>query len=184
MGRQTHFYMLPQDRSVFLRFVQDAYPVTVTLRDSDSPKAFPVADPSVGDSEILCLWNRTLLPRLERKWIPHPGYYRADESEEPILEFTSSLPATWDGKPALLQGRLYGVFEGKLPDFEKWYETLVRWVRKNYRRTPTDIGGYVAPAAYEFYKSGGYLLPNFLPPRTEEWVAEISKQHPSSGPNV
>ena len=182
MGRQIHFYMLPQDRTVFLRVVQDAEPVTVTLRNSDSAKTFPIADPIVGDSETLCLWNSRLLPSLERKWVPHPGYYRADEWGKPILEFTSSVRTTWEGEPALLQGRLFGIFERKSPNFEKWYDSIVRWIRKNYRRGPAELGGYVGPAAYEFYKSGGYLLPNFLPPRTKEWVAEISKQHPFSEP--
>jgi len=89
----------------------------------------------------------------------------------------------WEGKPALVQGRLYGIFDlylGKPPEFEKWYETLVRWIRKNYRKSPTSMGGYLGPAAYEFYNEGGYLLPQFLPPRTEVWLAELDKQHSRS----
>jgi hypothetical protein len=72
---------------------------------------------------------------------------------------------------------LYGVFEGKPPEFKKWYETLVRWIRNNYQKSPTNMGGYLGPAACDFYKKGGYLLAQFLPPRTKEWVAEIAKQH-------
>jgi hypothetical protein len=177
MGRQIHFHMLPDDQKAFLRFVQERDPIVVAIRDSDSKNVQPVTDFDTGPDKTLCLWNPSFLPHLERKWIPDPGYYRLDEFGMPILEFTSSFKATWEEKPALGQGRLYGIFNGKPPDFEKWYEALVRWIRTNYQKNPRGTGGYVGPAAYEFYKSGGYLLPNFLPPRTKVWLTEIGKQH-------
>ncbi len=180
MGRQIHFHMLPDDQNAFLRFVQERAPILVIARDSDSAEVQPAADTDTGPDKTLCLWNRDLLPHLERKWIPEPGYYRADSLKAPILEFSPSFTATWEGKPALGQGRLFGNFEpylGKPQDFEKWYESLVRWIRQNYQKSPASAGGYVGPAAYEFYKGGGYLLPNILPPRTKEWLAEIGKQH-------
>jgi hypothetical protein len=183
MGRQIHFHMLPEDRNTFLRFARECGPVAIILRDADSSEVQPLADLDIGDGKTLCLWNRKLLPHLERKWIPDPGYYRVEGLQTPTLEFTSSFVATWEGKPALGQGRLFGDFDPLLekpPDFEKWYETLVRWIRQNYRKNPASTGGYVGPAAFEFYNRGGYLLPNFLPPRTKEWLAEIGKQHSRS----
>jgi len=169
--------MLPDDQDVFLRFVQERDPVAVGARDSDSAIIEPIADLNIDRDKTLCLWNRKILPSLEREWVPSPGYFTVSESKMPILEFTSSFTATWEGKPALGQGRLYGIFEGKPPEFEKWYESLVRWLRTNYEKNPTGTGGYVGPAAYEFYKSGGYLLPNILPPRTKEWLTAIGRQH-------
>lgn len=177
MGRQIHFHMLPEDRDAFLNFVGERDPVIVTARDSDSAEVKPADEADLGSGNALCLWNRKLLPHLDREWVPNPGYYRADEFKMPILEFTCSFAADWEGKPGLGQGRLYGTFENKPQNFKKWYESLVRWIRKSYRKNPKGIDGYVGPAAYEFYKSGGYLLPNFLPPKTQEWVAEIGKQH-------
>jgi hypothetical protein len=155
----------------------------VITRDSDSAEVQPIADLDIGRDKTLCLWNRKILPSLEREWVPSPEYFTVSELRMPILEFTSSFTATWEGKPALGQGRLFGAFDpylGKSPDFEKWYETLVRWIRRNYQKSPASTGGYVGPAAFRFYESGGYLLPNFLPPRTKEWLAEIGKQHPQS----
>jgi hypothetical protein len=99
------------------------------------------------------------------------------------LEFTPSLLTTWEDKPALVQGRLYGIFGSYLKKplgFEKWYESLVRWIRKHYHRSPASLGGYVGPAALDFYNNGGYLLPQFVPPRTKEWLTEIGKQHSPS----
>jgi hypothetical protein len=180
MGRQIHFHMLLDDQDEFLRFVRKRAPIVVIARDSDSAKVEPAADPDTGPHKTLCLWNRDLLPDLQRKWIPEPGYYRVDSLKVPILEFSPSFAATWEGKPALGQGRIFGNFEqylGKPLDFEKWYGSLVRWIRQNYQKSPASSGGYVGPAAYEFYKGGGYLLPNILPPRTKEWLDEIGKQH-------
>ncbi len=184
MGRQIQFHMTPEDQAEFLHFVQGSDPVLVIARDSSSAQVVP-ADPGSRSGETMCLWNRRLLPRLDRTWIPDPGYYRVDEFSKPILEFTPSFKATWEGAPALGQGRLFGVFDaylGKPPEFEKWYESLVRWIRTNYEKNPRGTGGYVGPAAYEFYKGGGYLLPNVLPPRTKEWLTEIGKQHARSRP--
>ena len=182
MGRQIQFYMLPEDRSEFLHMMQEQDSVAVILRDSDSSGIEPVSE-DVGADKTLCLWNRKLLPSLERKWVPESGYYRVDTLHAPVLEFTSSFTAKWEGKPALGQGRLFGNFEphlGKPDDFVKWYESLVHWIRKHYRKNPASTGGYVGPAAYNFYEKGGVLLPNFLPPKTKEWLAEIGKQHARS----
>ncbi len=179
MGRQIHFYMLPEDQREFLRIVQDHDSTTVILRDSDSPQVDAISE-DVGSDKTLCFWNRKLLPNLERKWIQEPGYYRVDTLYTPILEFTSSFTATWEGKPALGQGRLFGNFEPHLDkpeDFRKWYDALVHWIRQHYRKNPASTGGYVGPAAYKFYENGGYLLPNFLPPRTKEWLTKIGSQH-------
>jgi hypothetical protein len=175
--------MLPEDRAAFLSFVQGRDPVVVTTRDSDSADVQPISDRDIAGGKILCLWNRSVLPSLEREQVPSRGYFTVSGLKIPVLEYISSFTATWEGTPALGQGRLFGNFEAYLekpPEFQKWYEGLVRWIRRNYSRNPESTGGYVAPAAFEFYKRGGYLLPNFVPPRTEEWLAEIGKQHPRS----
>jgi hypothetical protein len=180
MGRQIHFHMLPEDRRAFLSFARQHDPVEIVLRDGDSPEVQSVPDINMDGGKTLCLWNRKILPSFKREWVPDPGYYRVDGLRTPTLELTSSFAATWEGKPALGQGRLFGDFDsylGKSPEFEKWYETLARWIRTNYEKNPTGTSGYVGPAAYDFYSGGAYLLPQFLPPRTEVWLTEIGKQH-------
>lgn len=183
MGRQIHFHLLPEDRDIFLGFAREHDPVAIVLRDADSAEVEVVTDLRIDHGKTLCLWNRKLLPHLERKWIPNPGYYRVDGLRTPTLEFTHSFSATWEGKPALGQGRLFGDFDlhlGKPTEFENWYETLVRWIGKNYKKNPAGSTGYIGPAAFQFYEKGGYLLPQFLPPKTKEWLTEIGKQHSSA----
>src|SRR5258708_8091056 len=184
MGRQIQSYILPEDQRALLDFAENHDSVVATLRDADSPKIQPLTGSQSSESKALVFWNRGLLTNLERKWIPDPGYYRVDTLHLPVLEFIPSLKTTWEGKAAVVQGRLFGDFDpylAKPPEFEKWYESLARWIRKNYRKNSAKIGGYIGPAAYEIYPNGGYLIPNFVPPRTREWLDEISEQHSVKG---
>jgi len=180
MGRQIHFYMLPKDLAEFLQFVQRDTVVVIVRDDSTTADLSAATQLDLESGKTLCFWNRNLLPRLHRTWIREPGYFRTDEFKHAILEFSPSRQSTWEGTPALIQGRLYGIFEEKPPGFEKWYNSLVRWIRSNYSRSRTSFGGYVGPAARAFYENGGYFLPQFLPPRTEVWIAELAKQHSDS----
>ena len=144
------------------------------------------ADPEPLDSipnghQALVLWNRRFVPTLKRRYISsaNPPYYLADEQTEAILEFSTSVLAEWQGLPALTQGRIYGVFDSKAVEFEKWYERITRYIRKNWRKNPVSwMGGYVGPSASEWFDSGGLLLPTYVPPVTSEWLRILGKQHP------
>jgi len=176
--------MLPDDRDGFLRFVQKDDLVAVVADGSDSPIVRPLEQRDFHAHKNVYLWNRRFLPRFELKWIPGPRYYGVDVLDLPLLQLSGSTLTTWEEKPALVQGRLYGIFDPDLekpPEFKKWYESMVRWIRKNYQKNPRGTDGYVGPAAYDFYNKGGYLLPQFLPPRTEVWLSEIGKQHSQPG---
>ena len=181
VGRQIHFHMLDEDLKSFLRIVADRDPVTVTLRDADSSEIRPFVEPA--DGKTLSLWNRDLLANLQREWIPGPDYFRIDTRRTPTLELMPSLKAEWQGKPALVQGRLYGHFDSTLNkprEFEQWYGFLVNWIRRHFAKAPKSVGGYVGAAAHQFYENGGYLLPQFLPPVTDVWLRELGEQHSPS----
>jgi hypothetical protein len=187
MGRQIHFHMLPEDQNAFLRMVKENDPVAVVNGlDPETPNVHPLEEIATDRLQVLMLWNRRLLSDLRREPLgKNARYYKyhIDNSRLPLLELSTCPKTEWEGRPALIQGRLYGDFYPSLnkpPEFERWYEKLVRWIRKNYKRNPAQIlGGYVGPAAYAFYENGGYLLPSFKPPRTEVWLSEITKQHPN-----
>jgi hypothetical protein len=118
---------------------------------------------------------------LKRRYIAaaDPPYYLADEQEEAILELSPSVLTEWRGLPALTQGRIYGVFDSKPVEFEKWYERIIRYIRKNWRKNPVSwLGGYVGPAASEWFDSGGLLLPTYIPPVTDDWIRILGEQRP------
>jgi hypothetical protein len=177
MGRQIQFHVFPEDIQAFLAFVQDHDPVFVTLRDSDSPEIKTVADPSL-ESRVMMLWNQSLINSLERKHIVYPGrtYYGIDASL-PMLEFSPSQLCEWNGRKALLPGRIYGIFDTPIVGHQKWYNALNRWIRKNFVKSTLPLIGYVGPVAYEWYEKGGVLLPMMLPPAiTPAWVSWVEAQ--------
>jgi hypothetical protein len=62
-------------------------------------------------------------------------YFNIDFSA-PVIEFTYESPVleSWNGQPALTQGRIWASFETENQAFEKWYDAVVRWIRKNFIR--------------------------------------------------
>lgn len=177
MGRQVQFHALPNDIRTFLEFVQQRDPVIVAIRDSDSPEVRAFLDPS-SETDVLMLWNQDLLNALKRRHIvaSERDYYSFDSSL-PILEFSPSRFCEWNGRKALRSGRIYGTFDSQSPRFEKWYNALARWIRKNFIKSSLPMIPYVGPAAYDWYKEGGLLLPMMIPPAvTPAWLSWVEAQ--------
>src|SRR3974377_2313324 len=121
--------MLPEDMDVFLSFVTKRDPTVVALRDDDSSKVVPIKNPQ-SETRTMVLWNRRLIPALERKRIDRKGgtdYYRIDP-ELPALELSPSTHCVWESRPALLQGRIYSFSDSPIDEYKKWYGALSRWL--------------------------------------------------------
>ena len=177
MGRQVQFHALPSDIRMFLEFVQKRDPVIVVIRDSNSPDVRALLEPS-SEVNVLTIWNQDLLRSLSRRHIVVPGrdYYGFDSSL-PIVELSPSRFCDWNGREALLSGRIYGAFDSQLPRFEKWYNALAGWIRKRFINSSLPMIPYVGPAAYDWYKEGGLLLPMMIPPAvTPAWLSWVEAQ--------
>jgi hypothetical protein len=177
MGRQVQLHILPPDTGLLLQFIQERDPVIVTLRDTDSPDLSSVPDP-LSETRVMTLWNQALLSSLRRKRIVHSAkQYYAIESSAPTIEFSPSELCQWNGRPALIRGRLYASFEQPIKGHEQWYSALVRWIRKNFAKVPIPLSaGYIGPVAYDWFKKGGLLLPMFRPPLTSRWLSWVEAQ--------
>jgi hypothetical protein len=185
MGKQIQLHMLPDDTRTLWGFITAHDPITLTLKSGDSKRVIPLADP-FGERQVMTLWNHSLLPSLERKPVVSTEgqiYYRIDDGL-PVLEFSPSVACSWDEKNALLQGRIYGLFESHDRPYILWYDSITRWIRRHFIRNPvTSLGGYIGPAAWEWFKAGGILLPMFSPPHTDEWRSFVDQQHPAETPS-
>lgn len=184
MGRQILFHMLPEDMQTFLQFVQERNPIVITRRSSDSPEIRSIPDPP-RETEVMTIWNKALLNSLERILISYPGrdYYGIDESL-PTLELCPSKVCEWNGSSALLQGRIYGFFDKPTTSYERWYNSIVHWIRAHFaKNTVMHVGGYIGPSALKWFREGGILLPMLEPPPTAEWVSFVKSQH-SCGSSV
>lgn len=128
----------------------------------------------------MTLWNTALLGSLERKLVKRPGgsdYYQIDASL-PTLEVSPPRLIKWNGRPALLQGRVNGFFDKPSEGYEQWYDVVARWIRNNFTRNPLKLlDGYIGPQALKWFQDGGILLPMFEPPPTSEWLSFIENQH-------
>ena len=179
MGRQILFHALPGDVAELLRGIERQGPIAVIARSSDSPRVEVVPDPCV-ETQTMTLWNKALLGTLERELVTRPSgadYYRVNDSL-PTLEFSPPRLVEWSGKPALLQGRLYGFFDKPSPGYAEWYDFVTRCVRRQFKKNPLKLlKGYVGPEAFKWFQDGGVLLPMFEPPPSSEWQAFVKGQH-------
>ncbi len=90
----------------------------------------------------MTLWNRDLLPNLRRKKIQlnDGGERFYIEYLHPVLEFSPGTLTTWNSRPALLQGRIYGSDFQERRKYSAWYDSIRRWVAKEFQRNPFGTG--------------------------------------------
>jgi hypothetical protein len=167
--------MLSEDVDALIHFISSRCDLVVTQRYDDAPAINPTSDRSA--ARHLALWNRDLQPQLRRKRIQLDagGERFVIRSEEQILELTNSVLTTWNGRPGLVHGRIYGSEFCDRPEYTKWFESIQRWIRKSFRKNPFSLG-FVGPEAWTWFEEGGLLLPNFIPPVTSVWMTELEKQ--------
>lgn len=179
MGRQTQLHMLPEDCRQFVSFIRERDPVVATTWNSaETAEVEDIREPWVQGGHY-CLWNQSLLHGLKRE---ATGKYFNIDFAAPVIEFSygSRLVEPWEGQAALLQGRIWASFETENKEFKRWYNAVVRWIRKNFvRERGIGLEGFVGPSAYEWFKGGGLLLPCFRPPLTEAWHgwADVQNQY-------
>jgi hypothetical protein len=183
MGRQTQLHVLPKDVNALLVAMHDKEPLEVALRSGNTATPERLAFiPENIRGQTLVLWSERFAPNLQRDFVANAllPYYRVEEQTESVLELSLSAFTTWEGRPALTQGRIYGVFENKQPEFEKCYGRIVRYIRRHWRKNPAAwMGGYVGPAASDWFEGGGLLLPNYIPPVRSDWIQRLGEQHPT-----
>jgi len=175
LGRQTQLHMLDNDVRELVNAVGEKCDLVVTRRYDDVPMIKPVTDPAT--EHIMTLWNRDLQPALQRSQIRlnDGGEWFHIDSRHQVIELSNYAQTTWNGRPGLVQGRIYGMDFSDRPAYAKWFDSVQRWVRKNFHKAPRDIG-FVGPEAWRFFEAGGILLPGFSPPVTPAWLEEIARQ--------
>jgi hypothetical protein len=182
MSRQTQLHVLAKDVNELLMAIHPKEPLEVALRGGKTatPERLGFVPENLS-GEILILWSERFAPNLHGYYVPtHPPYYRVDEQTEAVFELSLSGLTTWQGRPALTQGRIYAVFQNKQPEFEKCYDQVIRYIRSHWRKNPAAwMGGYVGPAASDWFNRGGLLLPNYIPPLRNDWIERLAEQHPS-----
>jgi len=181
MGRQIQLHLLGSDVDLLLDHIRQGCDLAVLLRDSEVDDLATVADPQ-SEHSTMTLWNRDLLPNLRRKTIRRndgsPWHFIEDSL--PTLDLWPCNLVAWNEHPGLLQGRIYTGLIADDVGLVRWYESIVRWIRRKFRKSPS-WSGYVGPEAWEWFQQGGLLLPMFAPPVNPVWIAELEKQASQRG---
>jgi hypothetical protein len=172
--------MLNDDCRRFVQFLQERDPVIVTEWHSSTSDEIQSVIHPWDNGTTYCIWNQRIVPSLSREVT---GQFFNISFAAPVIQFSYANPEAepWNGQPSLVQGRIWASFQTDDKAFESWYDAAVRWVGKNFVRDQA-LGfdrDSVGPAAYEWFKNGGLLLPSFRPPITDAWLdwASVQNQH-------
>lgn len=162
MGRQIGLYMTEEDEKEFVEFVMSTGRIEIIPEDMNSrDERWETLPPWIEDtrhSDVL-LHNTEIQGELFYLYSQEKNTFSISTSESPVIEFTRSKQRA----NALMSGRLYATFEAfgtdedayvpKDPAFDKWYEKIVRWIRRRYQRL--EWNSYAGPKAMEFKRKGG-----------------------------
>jgi hypothetical protein len=154
MGRQINFYMLADDLSEFEEAIRSKESV-LFVKDRLSAPEIQALDtltiPEMGTTPLfLYLVRKEDVEKVVIKSVAGK-YWKVDTLRSPAVE----LMRSYHNESLARRGRLYfqpgfydseGCWIDKPQAFIKWADSLLRWIRRNYRRDP-QLGFYVGPSA-------------------------------------
>ncbi len=160
MGRQVQFYMTFEDEKQFLSAVSRQGEIRLihgsfaTGRPDEIQPIWSLGSSS--DDWALLVASAALPPCIISEFVPTLGIHCIDEAASEVVQFNRCKPV----KNWLANGRLwFDVRSGsqpKSPEFVKWADSLLKWIRKNYHRDPDGV--YVGPQALELSAEGRLQL--------------------------
>src|SRR3974390_2356846 len=158
MGRQTAIALSEDDEQDFLTFLRSDADVRVIQWAAATPELLFVPKfPKCGSGQqSYRLWNTAFPWQPDfAQWDPDvvraPNfvgrYYLKNTAGAPLIEYTRE---PFDNPKALVHGRVYwnmdfGVYHGPAYDtvlFGRWFDRIVRWLRKNGKRVELTKGWY------------------------------------------
>jgi hypothetical protein len=166
MGRQTSVAMSEADEQLFLHFLRQGADIQIMRRSPRHPDELVIQNfpPRGAGEHTYWIWNTAFpyKPVLE----PWPGRHSPDAPIQnfqlvetagaPLIEYSREALGIADRK---VHGRIYwdtwfALYQGLHHDqhaFAKWYNHVVRWLRKNGKRVEITKGWsqYWFPGALE-----------------------------------
>lgn len=156
MGRQIKYFMSDDDVAEFMSFLTKEKDIAILAYTQPSLNATPLERLPEERHEIVFLWNRAISPMPTYSYIDKQKYFVIDSSTSEVIEFLRGLGIVT--RKTITEGRIWiensyydenGILIKKNPAFIKWYESLVRWIRKN--SLEKSRFHYVMPHAYELF---------------------------------
>lgn len=182
MGRQINFFMTADDEERFLDYAKSTCNLGILPYRSKTPTFIPIESlpPPKSDDFWLTsyLINKDISHKVISEFIPEQGHYYVDDSASDVIELSRSLP--FDDR--LPRGRIYAEFYSHFDEAKgqwvkkdealvRWFEKLVRWIRKNFKKEDWLI--YIGPGA-----QGLLDTMDFVPMQGWTWLQLVSKKNP------
>jgi hypothetical protein len=181
MGKQVRFYALPKDEQQFLDFIESVQGTYKLASESSSHNISSFILPWSDKTRTMAFIKYfigfgnpnnlfTYIKKGRHKVYNEEKMDYVDTGEQfywidinaPLVEFTPSFIRN-DEK--LFQGRIWAdlyrlegnEFAYKGDEFCSLYESLAKWIRKNFKRVK-GIDGYFGQEALDWYKNGGQIF--------------------------
>jgi len=166
MGRQTSVALSEEDERDFLAFLRAETDVKVFRWSAPSPELLSIPEFLPGGSEhhTFRLWNTAFPWNPEfAQWSPEvqnphltSQFHLKNTAGAPVIEYSREA---FDNPAAIVHGRVYwntdfAIYRGPHYDtvaFGRWFDKVVRWLRKNGKRIELTKGWYQywLPGAWE-----------------------------------
>lgn len=175
MGKQVNFYMLEEDEKEFVEFVLGDGKTVILGHGSlqEVPPILgrlPIEDPSPPLFRNYVYFWKPGYPLFMRYIVMKAGplqgqgVYLVDDLTSSVIEFSRSFFSPIR-ENSLTRGRIWAemrYWEGnnliyKGEEFERWYDSIARWLRKRYQKIGSKPYFYIGPHAYRWYQAGGNL---------------------------
>ncbi len=166
MGKQINFYMDRVDEEEFLRYLFSVYSLVVVVGEKQTNDEFPQFDllDDLKSFEDLnryyrfYLLNRDISDKLNVRFYPTSGCYFARGENSLSIQFNRCKIEDIEVREGRLYidtdgWKFYGLDNKKIKQITKWYDSLVHWIKKRYKKIPNDWR-YVGPHTLEAYKQG------------------------------
>jgi len=169
MGKQVIFWTFPEDESIFIEHLRERKNIALLKPISNRPEVEIVDFNLVHLSAepILLIWDKTVSIE-DRHFIKTTkgrtdsdkhNYFKINRFDAPVIEYSRCL---FTSEKGLLRGRIWAdmyslqgqerIYKGS--EFEDFYNTIARWLRRNLTRIK-ELYAYMGPAALKWYREGG-----------------------------
>lgn len=157
--------MAKEDEEKFLGFVKQTGNV-VLLPPLSPTENFQTVDqlPEPFSTDLwrqFWLWNRSIVPSFQSEYVAEKGHYAINGLLSSLVELSRSYVKD----NTMYPGRIWAEFtvvDGETNDlgqkdreFRKWYESLAKWIRKEFYHTGWMI--FAGRGALRFQDEGGTL---------------------------
>ena len=157
--------MSRDDENDFLNHVRSLGNLVIlpaTSSSSEFTAAGALPEPSEEEStrRFMLLYNLAGMPLVTGP-IPEKNYYAVDGYQSPVIEFWRSRTVSQIMIPGGIQVEMMWIdnekqdIEKKPREFREWFESIERWIHKNFVRLGSHI--FAGPGAIAFRKDGGIL---------------------------